>query len=93
MVREIAATVVRLATGQEPPGRGRIRALHPGAHDETLNEGYRIGCLDLVLGTGDEPMKCETREERAVIEDRAARLWAWKMAHPSSCGPTHAARR
>lgn len=93
MVREVAAAVVRLATGTEPPRRGRIRALYPGAHDETLNEGYRIGCLDLVLGPGGKPLRCDTAAEREVIRARVVRLHAWKMTHPSCFGPANVARR
>lgn len=92
-IREIAAATVRLATGGEPPRRSRIRALFPDAHRERFAEGYRIGCLDLVLAPGGKPLTGETREEREVIRDRVARLGAWRLAHPAYFGPAHTARR
>jgi hypothetical protein len=67
-VREIAAATIRLATGGEPPGRARIRALYPDAHHDTFAEGYRIGCLDLILAPGGKPLTGETTEEREVIK-------------------------
>lgn len=92
-VREIAAATVRLAKGGEPPGRARIRVLYPEAHHDTFAEGYRIGCLDLVLTPGGKPLTGETAEERDLIKDRVARLGAWRLTHPAYFGPTHTARR
>jgi hypothetical protein len=92
-VREIAAATIRLATGGEPPGRARIRALYPDAHHDTFAEGYRIGCLDLILAPGGKPLTGETTEEREVIRARVAQLGAWRLAHPAYFGPAHSAHR
>lgn len=91
-VKEIAAAVVRLAKGGEPPRIARIRTLYPGVAHDRVSEGYRVGCLDLVLTPGGRPILGDTREERDAIQARVARLCAWRLTHPSYYTPARSER-
>lgn len=84
-VPEIAAAVVRLARDDRPPDREEIKAVFPEAHPYQIYEGYRIGCLDLILAAKGEPISADTAEGQALIADRIRKLDQWKRAQGQPC--------
>lgn len=84
-VPSIAAEVVRRSQDGRPPDREEIRKAFPEAHVNQIQEGYRIGCLDLVMSAQNEDLPGsevleDTPEGHARIADRIQKLRSLKQA-------------